>query len=216
MLRIVFVLFVFAAMPAAGQLTIGAGGGLTRIGISGDAPLDGSWAARFGFSAALHAEYDLASDVSLTFQPGIQNRSSALEHTISTGTVIAPSDTTVDSLYVNTSYVSLPIGMRVYSASHRWFFATGAALHLLQKVEIDTLTGAYEPENVIQSFDASVYLGAGYRLPIDPFAVTFELRYQQGFVDLISDAQIDSFRDAAVIRMSGFSFGVAFEWRVLP
>ena len=215
MLRIVFVLFVLAAMPAAGQLTIGAGGGLTRIGIAGDAPLDGSWAARFGFSAALHAEYDLASDVSLTFQPGIQNRSSALQHTISTGTVIAPSDTTVDSLYVNTSYVSLPIGMRVYSSSHRWFFSTGAALHLLQKIELDTLTGVFEPENVIQDVDASLFIGAGYRIPLDPVAISMELRYQQGIVDLISDNQIDSFREAEVVRMSGLSFGLSVEWRVL-
>lgn len=209
-------LLVGCAVPLSAQLTIGAGGGLTRIGISGDAPLDGSWAAQFGSNLALHLEYGASNDVSITFQPGLQNRAAALQHTISTGTVFAPSDTTVDSAYVYSSYLTFPVGMRVYSASHRWFFSTGAALHLLQSFEIDTLTGRFEADNVIQDIDASVFLGAGYRVPIDPIAITIELRYQQGLIDLISDEQIDSFRESAVVRMSGLALGVAVEWRVLP
>ena len=216
MLKASLLVLLLSVASASAQLTIGAGGAVNRIGIAGDAPLDGSWAPQFGFAAALHAEYDLQDDVSLTFQPGFQSRSTALQHTINTGNIFAPSDTTVDSAYIHTSYLSFPLGMRVYSNSHRWFFAAGAALHLLQSIEVDTLTGRFEPVNAIQDFDASLFLGAGYRIPFDPLAVSIELRYQQGLVDLISDSQIDSFREAAVIRMSGLTLGVSVEWRVLP
>ncbi len=216
LVALIIAAFVFPAGGAVAQVTLGLGGGLSRIGISGDAPLDASWAARFAAFADLHVELDVSDDVGLVVEPGLQFRSSALEHTISTGTALAPSDTTVDSVYVNTAYWSLPVGIRVYSASRRWYFTTGAAAHLLQKIEIDTLDGVYEPDNVIQNYDVSVFLGGGYRIPIDQWSVCLEARYQQGLIDLISDDQQQTFHQAPVIRMSGLLFRASVEWRFAP
>lgn len=164
----------------------------------------------------MHLEYDVVQDVSLTLQPDFHTRNTAQQFTIPLeDDVLFSKDTTVDSAFVNTSYISIPIGMRVYSNSRTWFFATGLAAHLLQSIEIDTLTGTYEPENAINTFDASVFVGVGYRIPIgDPFAATIEARYQQGLVDLIGEDQATSFRDAVVLRMSGFTFRASFEWRI--
>lgn len=211
--RFLLVAVFIAAMPLHAQLSVGVGGGLGRIGISGDAPDGGAWAANVAFAAGLRAEWEFTPDLSLTFQPGFQGRSVTLQHTYSNGNPLNPSDTTVDSAYISTNYLAFPLGVRVYSDSHRWFFSTGAAVFALQSIEIDTLTGTYAPENVIHDYDVAIYVGAGYRIPIDPLSIVIEATYQQGILDLIGDEQVDSFRDSAVIRMSGLSIGVSAEWR---
>ena len=204
------------AVQLQGQWSVGAGGGLTRIGLSGDSPSGSSWAANFGFGAHLHVEYDLGNDVSLTLQPDYHTRKSAQQFTIALDDgAIFSRDTTVDSAFISTSYASIPIGMRVYTTNKTWFFSTGLAAHFLQSIEIDTLTGTFEPENAISSTDASAFVGVGYLIPVgDPFGVSIEARYQLGIIDIIGEGQLNSFREAAVVRMSGFTLRATFEWRL--
>ena len=210
----IFLVMVSAAVCAEAQLTIGAFGIVNRMGISGDAPPGGSWAPNFSFGGGLHVAYDVTSDVSIFLQGEFVGRSSALQYDVPIDPdALISKDTTVDSAIVNTQWIGIPIGMRVFSSNHRWFFSTGATLGLLQGVEIDTIGGSLEPENAIKNIDLQLFVGAGYLIPIDPIGIAIELRYNQGVIDLIGEEQNVAFRSEPVIRMSGFQARVSAEWR---
>ena len=205
---------ILIVSTAEAQLNIGVSGLLGRHNLSGDSPAGSSWSPNFQFGAALQISYELTSDVSLTLQPGYAPRKSALQYTVPQNpNALISKDTLVDSLFVTTSWIDIPIGMRVYSGSHRWFFSTGATLSLLQSIEIDTLTGSYEPDNAIKGTDLSLFIGAGYRIPVDPVGICIEVRYSQGLVDLIGENQDVTFRQAPIIRMGGLQARVSAEWR---
>jgi hypothetical protein len=211
--RILFGLLFLASTPLSAQFSLGVIGGVGQIGLSGDAPPPTYWGTTFGWGAGLAMEYDVGNDVGITAQPMFESRSSALRVTVPIEGSNPPEDSTFDSAYVRTTNVAIPIGIRVYSGSRRWFFATGATAILMQEAEIDTLNGSYEAPNAIKSIDLMLNVGVGYQIPIDPIRINIELRYSQGLADLVGEDQYQFMTNSPVVRMGGFQALVAAEWR---
>jgi hypothetical protein len=103
-----------ATVPCVAQVSIGAFGLVNKVGVSGDAPINGSWSSALQFGGGLVADLRLNGDISLTAEAQWERRTTALQYTIPHPTE-PRKDTTVDSFYINTDYVSVPIGMRVYN-----------------------------------------------------------------------------------------------------
>ncbi len=211
--RFVIGLFLLGATSAMAQWSVGLTGMANQVGFSGDAPPPAVWSKNFGWGAGLSLGYDLGNNVTLTLAPQLENRSSALEVTMPIEGTFPQEDSTYDSAVVNASYFSVPIGMRVYSNSRRWYFSTGATLSFLQELEVESASGTRTLDNAIKPEDVLLYLGAGYHFDLDPISLNLELRYNQGLLDLITDQETQYISNSPVIRMDGIQAMVTAEWR---
>jgi hypothetical protein len=211
--RLVIGLFLLGATSAMAQWSVGLTGMAHQVGFSGDAPPPAVWSTKLGWGAGLSLGYDFGNNVTLTLAPQIEQRTSGLQATLPIENTIPPRDTTYDSALVRTSYFSIPIGMRVYSNSRRWFFSTGATMSFLQELEVETDSGTNTLENAIKPEDVLLYVGAGYHFDFDPISLNLEVRYTQGLLDLVTDQQTQFISNSPVIRMDGLQAMVSAEWR---
>jgi hypothetical protein len=186
---------------------------LNRVGVSGDAPPNGSWAPQLRFGGGLDSELGLTKDVSITLAAQWDRRTTSLQFDVPIET-IPPRDTTVDSFYVNTDFVSIPIGIRIFSGSKHWYFGTGFIVQVLQSTSVDSAGTTVELDGVLRDVDVALYLSAAYRFHFDPIYPFIELRYQQGLFDLVGDTPNNIIRESPVVRMGGFQLLTGVEWRL--
>jgi hypothetical protein len=211
---ILLLLIIAAPLSATAQLGVGVHGLVNRIALAGDVPSGGSWAPELRIGAGATVSVDVASDITLFLQGELDNRRTALQYAIPLDNeALFSKDTTVDSAYVTTTWLSIPVGVRIYSMNRRWYFSTGLTTSFLSSIEVDTLTGSYEPTGAIARFDVGVFLGGAYSVDLDPLDLVIEVRYLQGIADLIGEVDDPAFRSSPIIRMSGLQARVAAEWR---
>lgn len=206
-------LLLFCAASAHAQLSVGLTGIANQVGFSGDAPPPAGWSTKFGWGAGLTVGYDIGNSVTLTLAPQLEQRTSALQVTVPIEGTFPQEDSTYDSAIVRTSYFSIPVGMRVYSNSRRWYFSTGATFSFLQNLEVESEDGTRTLDNAIKTDDIMLHAGLGYAFDLDPIALNLELRYNQGLFDLIGDQQVQYISNSPVIRMDGLQAMVTAEWR---
>ncbi len=206
-------LLLWSSAGSYAQVRIGAYGLLNNVRVAGDAPIGGSWAPVLRFGGGLTADYDLTTDLALTLSAQWERRTTALQYSLPHPT-IPRQDTTIDSAFFNTDYISIPVGVRIYSGSRHWYFGTGCIVQILQSTSLDTAGQEVEIQGALRDVDVAVYLSAAYSFHFDPLYPFIELRYQQGLFDLVGSTPTNVLRESPVVRMGGFQLLAGVTWRL--
>jgi hypothetical protein len=109
---LLILLVVCSLATANAQFTVGIFGGVNNSNLIGDAPPGSSYESDLEYGAGVLVEYNITSDVRISFQPMFQRK----------GTIIAYSvfneREPQDSIDININYFSLPILMKVYGGNN--------------------------------------------------------------------------------------------------
>ncbi len=200
------VLFLTTAAAHA-QISVGMGGYLQNIGLSGDVPEDNAITSTMGFGIGLSLGWGVASDVDITLSPAFDVRNQDVSN------VMPRTDSLKKVGSASLSSISIPLGVRIYGGNRSWFFTSGLAARLIQKTEVTSESDG-TPVNIddsIESFEVGVFLGVGYSIRFGSVSVLPELRYEQGLTNLLTGVNTGSLPPAPIMRSSGLSLRVAAE-----
>lgn len=174
-------LLILIAQPAAASLHLGAFGGLMRSSLSGDAPLYASYKHRIGFAGGLMGEIDLSQEMRLSIQPMFQQRGTTVAYDVAGETEPR------DSLAVRLDYVSVPVLLKVFSGSGRFYASGGADFGFLTGATVEDLNAEVPDKDakyLFQDVDVALAFGFGGVFPLDRWNVWIEARYSQSIPNL--------------------------------
>jgi hypothetical protein len=174
-------LLALIAQPATARVHLGALAGLTRTSLNGDAPLGASYKHRLGFAGGLIGEVDLPQGMRLSIQPMFQQRGTTVAYEVE-----GEKDPR-DSLSVRLDYVSVPVLLKVFSASGRMYATGGFEFGILQSATLANLNADVPDEdakNLFQDVDVALAFGLGGVFPFDRWSLWVEGRYSQSIPNL--------------------------------
>jgi len=201
---LVGVLLISPVPSAEAQVRIGAYGGISSSGLSGDAPDDSEYRRRIGPVFGALIEVPLTDQVLISVQPAWVQR----------GTKIAVDvdgeKERQDSLSLDLSYASIPVLMKIETAGGKLFVNSGLDAGFLLDATLSEIDGDGEKDasDLVKEFDLAVNFGVGGQFPIGLPRLTIEARYSQSLTN-ISDVSVDvgaAELIATRFRSSGFQF----------
>jgi hypothetical protein len=191
--------------PADAQVRIGAYGGITNSGLTGDAPADTEYRKKIGPVIGALFEIPVASNVLISVQPAWVQRGAKI------AVDVEGQDERQDSLSLGLSYASIPLLMKIETAGGKVFINSGLDMGFLLDAKLSPVEGDGEDEDVsdfIKDFDLAVNFGVGGQFPIGLPRLTIEARYSQSLTNL-SNVSVDVGADELIptrFRSSGFEF----------
>lgn len=201
-------LFCIAPSAMHAQWAAGLTGYVHTVGLSGDVPDEQAFTSSLGFGGGFSLVWSATSDVDVTIG-GLLDRRSV---TISNVLPLTDSLEKVGELSMST--YAIPVGVRIYAASRRWYFSSGVILRMESKAEVEVVgqdTSA-SVNGAFQDLEVGVYLGVGYRFNVGNVQVLPELRYEQGLTNLYEGQPTSTLPPAPVIRSSGLSLRISAEY----
>lgn len=199
----VLILFLFSS-GLCSQVILGPLIGLSSNSISGDAPEDVEYVGRYGFTAGLNAEFGLGKAINLFVQPRYHQRGIKIGYDIG-------EDEPKDSLNADINYISVPIGLKVYSGNRVVFFSGGIDLAYLMDAKAKTINPPEEESDIKDLFnktDVSLFFGLGGNFRMGAPSVNVELRYNSGVINAYS-GKGGGFGIPARFRLTNFQLLVA-------
>lgn len=193
------------APPANGQVRVGAYGGITNSGLTGDAPANTEYRKKIGPVIGALFEIPVASNVLISVQPAWVQRGTKI------AVDVEGQDERQDSLSLGLSYASIPLLMKIETAGGKVFVNSGIDVGFLLDAKLSPVEGDGADEDVSESvkdFDLAVNFGVGGQFPIGLPRLTIEARYSQSLSN-ISNVSVDIGADAPLptrFRSSGFEF----------
>jgi hypothetical protein len=190
---------------AEAQVRIGAYGGVTHSGFSGDAPAGTEYRKRTGPALGALVEIPVADDVLISLQPAWVQRGAKI------AVDVEGQDERQDSLSLGLSYVSVPLLMKIETASGRIFVNSGLEAGFLLDATLSPVEGEGEDQDasdLVKDFDLSIDFGVGGQFPIGLPWVTLELRYSRSLTNL-SNVSVDVGAEELIptrVRSSAFQF----------
>ncbi|MCF6270953.1 MAG: PorT family protein [Melioribacteraceae bacterium] len=172
------VLLFFITNSISAQLSIGAFGILSNANISGNPPSSTEYTGLTGFGGGLIVDYQFNDEITLSLQPMILPKGTTISYDL-------PSyKEQRDSVIVNTSYLTIPIMIKV-AASKVMYVSGGFDLGFLQSAEFEyaNIEGKGDLSDKINSFELSVNFAVGAKFPVSIFNVFIEGRYSQGLLN---------------------------------
>jgi len=196
---------VIAVLPARTSAQhLGVQGGLNRAGLGGDAPLNTQYSGATGFTAGLVAEFAVARDVFLSFQPMYARR------VMDIGFAVKGHDQPRDGLVVTLTYASLPVLAKVQAAHGRTFVTGGVDVGVLLDATLSGRGADEDIKSVFKDVDVAAVFGFGVVFPLGAPRLTLEARYSQSLVNLSAGgtgpsgvALPDRFRTSGFQLMAG-------------
>jgi hypothetical protein len=147
--------------------------------LTGELPGEGHWNGSLGLGASLVAEFDLADDVALSFQPGFMVRSCRQE--------FRQYNRVTGYLDYEFDYLSLPLLVRVTGdpVGTRGFVTAGLDLGILIDAMVTDGEDRQEIDETLRPTTLGALFGAGIMIPLGRHFLTLELRYSQGLRDMV-------------------------------
>jgi hypothetical protein len=190
--------------PSVAQPEVGLFVGLNNSKLVGDGPSRGSFKYTRGFLGAVHIDFKLSENTSLSFQPGFRTG----------GAKIAFEDTVLqesrDSLKINLLSFNLPLLVKITSMNKRVYFAGGFSFDLSVGAKADNGEEKIDILNEIHKMNLNAQFALGYRIPIRSTTAFIELRYLQGLVNLSDQRNQD---DAYLPRVKSSAMQLIFGWQ---
>ena len=191
--------------PADAQVRIGAYGGITNSGLTGDAPQNAEYRKRIGPVIGALVEIPVAENVLISVQPAWVQRGTKF------AVDVEGLDERQDSLSLGLSYFSVPLLLKLETAGGKVFVNSGFEPSFLLDAKLSPVEGDGEDEDVsdlVKDFDIAINFGVGGQFPIGLPRLTIEARYTQSLYN-ISDVSVDIGADELIptrFRSSGFEF----------
>ncbi len=189
--------------PADAQVRIGAYGGITNSGLTGDAPAGTEYRKKIGPVIGALFEIPVADNVLISVQPAWVQRGTKI------AVDVQGQDERQDSLSLGLSYASIPLLMKIETAGGKVFVNSGVDVGFLLDAKLSPVDGDGEDEDVsdlVKDYDVAVNFGVGGQFPIGLPRLTIEARYSQSLTN-ISDVSVDVGADELIqtrFRSSGF------------
>jgi hypothetical protein len=197
---------LLALVPQAdAQVRIGAYGGITSSGLTGDAPQNAEYRKRIGPVIGALVEVPVADNVLISVQPSWKQKGTKI------AVDVEGQDERQDSLSLGLSYASIPVLMKIETAGGKVFVNSGFDAGFLLDAKLSPVEGDGEDEDVsdlIKDFDLAVNFGVGGQFPIGLPRLTIEARYSQSLTNN-SNVSVDIGADELIptrFRSSGFEF----------
>lgn len=147
--------------------------------LTGDKPQGYRIAYDQGFALGAYVDLLITPDVTLSIQPGILRVQSTVK-------IPDLNEELKDSLDLRLDYLTLPLLFKINPVkSKRFYFIGGPSLgFLLESTTTDESGDEQDRSALFRDINLSLNFGFGYKVPVKSLALAFELKYEQGLVNI--------------------------------
>jgi hypothetical protein len=186
------------------EIRLGATGGPARYSFSGDKPDKAAYTNQVRGAYGVVFELDVYRGVRLSIQPSLIQKGAGIAYEV------AGQSERVDSVEVNTDYLSIPVLVKVFTRSERWFVSSGLEFGWLMEAEHVTSSAETDVKDILEDFDLAIHFGVGWTRPVGPHELFIEGRYTQSIMNVISDEDPDSALYGVRVKNKGLLLMVGF------
>jgi hypothetical protein len=191
---------------AVSQIRLGVTGGLARYSYSGDKPDGASYEKQSRGAYGAIFEMDVYKGVRLSIQPSLVQKGTGISYEV------RGAEERVDSVSVNTDYFSIPVLVKIFTHSERWFVSSGLEFAWILDTQYVTATAETDVKDALDNFDLAIHFGIGWVKPIGKHEIFIEGRYTQSIMNVVSANDPDGefyglrIKNSGVLLMAGFLF----------
>lgn len=189
---------------ALSEIRFGVTGGLARYSFSGDKPDKAAYTTQNRAAFGGVFELDVYKGVRLSIQPSLIQNGTGIAYEVE------GQKERVDSVQVNTDYLSIPVLVKIFTPSERWFVSSGIEFAWLMDAKYITSSGETDITDDLEEFDLAIHFGVGWVKPIGAHELFIEGRYTQSILNVISDDNPESEVYGLRVKNSGILLSVGF------
>jgi len=189
---------------AASEIRLGVTGGLARYSYSGDKPDKSAYKTQNRAAFGGVFELDVYKGVRLSIQPSIIQKGTGVAYEVK------GEKERVDSVSVNTDYFSIPVLVKVFTGSERWFLSSGLEFAWLLDAQHVTSSAETDVKNNLENFDMAIHFGVGWVKPVGRHEFFIEGRYTQSMLNVVSDSDPESELYGLRVKNSGLLVYIGF------
>jgi hypothetical protein len=189
---------------AFAELRLGVTGGLASYSYSGDKPDKAAYTKQSRATFGGVFELDVYKGVRLSIQPSLIQKGTGIAYEVE------GQKERVDSVQVNTDYLSIPVLVKVFTRSERWFVSSGLEFAWLMDAKHITSSGETDIMDDLDDFDLAIHFGVGWVKPIGANEFFIEGRYTQSILNVISDDNPESEVHGLRVKNAGMLLYVGF------
>jgi hypothetical protein len=177
---------------------------LARYSYSGDKPDKAVYRTQTRGAFGGVFELDVYKGVRLSIQPSLIQKGTGIAYEV------AGETERVDSVSVNTDYFSIPVMVKVFTHSERWFVSSGLEFAWLVNAQYVTSTEDSDIKDDLENFDLAIHFGVGRIIPVGRHEFFIEGRYTQSVLNVVSDNDPEGELYGFRIKNSGLLLYVGF------
>lgn len=189
---------------AVSEVRIGATGGLARYSYSGDKPNKAAYTKQNRAAFGGLFEMDVHNGVRLSIQPSYIQKGTGISYEVE------GQKERVDSVSVNTDYFSIPVLVKVFTQSERWFVSGGLEFAWLLDAKYITSSEDSDIKSDLDDFDVAVHFGIGWVKRFGRHEIFIEGRYTQSVLNVVSDSDPDGEFYGFRVKNKGILFSVGY------
>lgn len=192
------ILLVFIGSDLIAQPFIGVHAGTNSMSVSGNIPSKTKFKSSGGFQFGVSADFTIAKDVLISFQPGVIKSETNLQF------LDVNTDLYEDSVGFDFTYFELPIEIQIMSKNKRFYFSSGLEFSALMKAESTIESETEDISEDLNQFNIFMNYGLTYLIPVGKPSLFIEGRYSQGLINMTNTPDEDSYIPR--IKLSGWKF----------
>ena len=183
---------------------VGVAGGIARYGFSGDSPDKSKYRSLTRGTFGGVVDVDLGENFRLSLQPSWMRKGTEIAYEV------RGQKERVDSVEVETAYLSLPIMLKVFTKGGKWFVSSGVELGWLVSARWITSTRDDDIEGELEDLDVAIHFGVGRIIPLGRNEFFIEGRYTQSVLNVIPAGDPDSrlygrrVKNSGMLLLAGF------------
>ncbi len=205
MLLLIAVLLVSVwPSDAVSEVRLGVTGGLARYSYSGDKPDKAEYRTQNRAVFGGVFELDVYKGVRLSIQPSLIQKGTGIAYEV------RGRKERVDSVSVNADYFSVPVLVKIFTGSERWFVSSGLEFAWLLDAQHVTSTAEMNVTDEFNEFDLAIHFGVGRIIPVGRYEFFIEGRYTQSVLNVVSDSDPEGELSGLRIKNSGLLLYVGF------
>ncbi len=186
------------------EIRLGVTGGLARYSFSGDKPNKAAYTKQNRATFGGVFEMDVYTGVRLSIQPSIIQKGTGIAYEVS------GQKERVDSVQVNTDYLAIPVLVKVFTPSERWFVSSGLEFAWLMDAKHITSSGETDIMEDFDEFDLAIHFGVGWVKQIGANELFIEGRYTQSILNVVSDSDPEGELYGLRVKNSGILLSIGF------
>lgn len=200
---ILLVFFLFFANGSLAQPKIGIQAGTNSLNVSGDKPSNSKFKSGGGYQFGLSANFSIAKDVWISFQPGIINTDVNLQFKDRATNLYE------DSVGFSFSYFEIPVQFQILTNNQRFYFSSGLEFSNLLRAESRVENNNQDIMDEVNGFNLFLNYGVSYLIPVGKPILFIEARYSTGLVNMTNTREESSYIPR--IKLSGWKFQVGLQ-----